>query len=130
MSETMKILLGSCCQVRAQHVCSKIEKKATYTVAESWSDFETESKKRSYSIHITDLSFSDCFEFVALDNICNLETLSPTIIIIKNIENYHRYRSQARPDIEIYPVEIVDDENFFAILVSLQTKFKYLSDLL
>lgn len=130
VSEMTEILVGSCCQANVRRIRSKLEGKIACSIAESWDAFELESKRRPYSLHMTDLNFSDCFEAVALDNICQLDDSSPKIVILKDMSHYRIYRDKVKSSIEIYPDEIVDDENFYYILIALQMKHKYLAGLL
>ena len=79
---------------------------------------------------MTDLHFSDCFEAVAVDNLCRLDAPLPTIIILGDMNHYRVYRGKVQANVEIYPDGIVDDEDFISILTALRVKYKYLSDLL
>lgn len=130
VSEMTEILVGSCCQANVRRIRSKLKGKVACSVTESWDAFELESKRRPYSLHMTDLHFSDCFEAVALDNICQLDDSLPKIIILKDMSHYRIYRDKVKNSIDIYPDEIVDDENFYSILIALQLKHKYLAGLL
>ena len=113
VSEMTEILVGSCRQTNIRRICSKLEGKAGYSIAESWGDFEQELKKCPYSLCLTDLHFSDCFESVALDNICLLDESFPIMITLSNMDNYCIYHGRINSNIEIYPEEIIDDEDFF-----------------
>jgi len=130
VSEMAEILVGSCRQANVQRICSSLEGKARYSITESWEAFELESKKRLYSLHLTDLHFSDCFESVAFDNICHLDISLPTMVVLDNMGNYCIYRNRSSHIIEIYPEKIIDDEHFFSILIAIQTKYKYLAEFL
>ena len=130
VSEMTEILVGSCCQANARRIGSRLKGKAVCSITESWEAFELESKKRFYSLHMTDLHFSDCFEAVAVDNLCRLNAPLPTIIILGDMSYYRVYRDKIQANIEIYPEDVVDDDNFIAVLTAIQTKYKYLSDFL
>lgn len=130
VSEMTEILVGSCCQANVQRICSRLKGKAVCSITESWKAFELQSKRRSYSLHMTDLHFSDCFEAVAVDNLCRLDAPLPTIIILGDMNHYRVYRGKVQANVEIYPDGIVDDEDFISILTALRVKYKYLSDLL
>ena len=130
MSEIIEILVGSCRQANLRRICSKLEGKAKYSTIGNWEEFELESKKCLHSLFVTDLHFSDCFKALAFSNICDSETLIPSIILLDDMEYFSTYRKEASWLIEIYPEAIAEDGDFFSILLALRTKHKYLSGLI